>query len=166
MIDSIFREELAQVRPIDSEIASLAASLCVDMNLSEKGHSKPGTPNDMELVAIQQDEHIVPLFTPKRIMTLLALTSSIVVSAGPLLLITGNLGKFLLENSLTPSFCCRRYWGRKLIYVAWNGLVSGYSRCRSYRGLNVRLTWSPILWDMRELAHHDRDDNSRGGTLN
>jgi len=72
MTDSIFRDELAQVRPIDSEIASLAASLRVDMALSEKGYSKPGTPNDME-ATIQQDEHIDPSMAVQRFMALWAL---------------------------------------------------------------------------------------------
>src|SRR5277367_3712124 len=130
MTDSIFRDELAQVRPIDSEIASLAASLRVDMALSEKGYSKPGTPNDMELATIQPDEHIDPSMTVqrfmalsalKRFMALSALTSSIVASAAPFLLITGDLGKFKRRKMLTRSFCCYAYWGRKFLFVARNG---------------------------------------------
>jgi len=164
--DSFFREELAQVRPIDSEIASLAASLCVDMNLSEKGYSKPGTPNDMELAAIQQDQEIVPPITAKRVVALSALTTSIVASAAPVVLITGDLGEVYLENLLTRSFCCCRYWGRRLIHVAWNGFVFGRSSYRSHRRVNVRLTGSSILWDMRKFAHYDWDDNRRRGTFN
>ena len=106
MTDSILRDELAQVRPIDSEIASLAASLRVDMTLSEKGYSKPGTPNDMELVAIQQDEHILPPMTVRRSMALSALTSSIIASTAPFMLITGDLSTSKRWLSLTHRCRC------------------------------------------------------------
>lgn len=175
MTESMFRDELAQVRPIDSEIASLAASLRVDMALSDKGYSKPGTPNDMELGTIQQDEHIgssmtvqrfMALSALKRFMALSALTTSIVASTAPFLLITGNLGTFWPADSLTRRFCCIGYWGRRVVLVAWNGDFYGRGSHSPYRGLIVRLIWSKIRWIMWKFIHHHWHDYRWGCAFN
>jgi hypothetical protein len=92
MADSILQEGLAQVRPIDAEIASLAASLRLDMNMSEKSYSRMGTPNDFELGRVEPEHHVsTTTCSWKRFMALLALTSSIVVSIVPVLFVTGDL---------------------------------------------------------------------------
>ena len=97
-------DELTRVRPIDSEIASLATSLGTDFRtgtpFSEKAFgSKPATPNDPELERAEPSKVLVPM-TFKRFMVLLSLTTSFVVAATPVFFITGALctSSLLLET--------------------------------------------------------------------
>ena len=88
-------EELTRVRPIDSEIESLATSLGADIRIgtpfSEKAFgSKPATPNDIELARTEPSNVPVPM-TFKRFMVLLSLTTSFIVAVTPVLFITGAL---------------------------------------------------------------------------
>jgi hypothetical protein len=88
-------DEFTRVRPIDSEIASLATSLGTDLRtgtpFSEKAFgSKPATPNDLELAPVEPRNVPVPMAF-KRFMVLLSLAMSFVVATTPVFFITGAL---------------------------------------------------------------------------
>lgn len=118
MAEERFREELEAVRPIDSEIASLAASLGAEIKTSV--FSKPSTPNNLEIVSVP---NIVP--THKRFLMLLSLSMLLVVAAIPVLFIAGAPCTHQLISFLTLAYIVADIGGKdSYVWLAMANLIA------------------------------------------
>jgi hypothetical protein len=88
-MDNTLAGELVHVRPIDPEIASLAASLGTDIRTATR-HEKSPTPNQLESRCIPEDEDVDSPTTLKRFAVFFSLAMSIVIAYIPYSFVTAS----------------------------------------------------------------------------